>query len=199
MRLNELERRCVELSYKHGLTHVSSVLNTVNFLNSIYTCRKENEPVILGNCHASLALYVVLEKRGKCDANEMVLKHGTHACRDMENGIWCSGGSLGQSETIAVGMALADPGRGVWLLTSDGSCMEGSTQEAVRIGRKHCPNLYIYVVFNGYGAYSGIPESDLPQGVKICLVNVEKYPEWLRGLPGHYLQLTDEQYNELMQ
>lgn len=198
MKFTELERRCIQLSYEHKLTHVSSVLNTVKLLENIYDLRKDNEPVILGNCHASLALYVVLEKHGKCDANEMVLKHGVHASRDMECGIWCSGGSLGQPETVAVGMALADPSRRVWLVTSDGSCMEGATQEAIRVGRKHCSNLNIYVVFNGYGAYSPITWDDLPKGVTVYSVNTDKYPEWLRGLPGHYLVLNDEQYQELM-
>lgn len=198
MIFNELERRCIQLSYNHNLTHVSSVLNTVKLLDNIYDLRKDNEPVVLGNCHASLALYVVLEKHGKCDAGEMVTRHGVHASRDMERGIWCSGGSLGQPETVAVGMALADPSRRVWLVTSDGSCMEGATQEAIRVGRKHCPNLNVYVVFNGYGAYSTINLDDLPRGVTIYNVNTEKYPKWLQGLPGHYLQLSSLQYSELM-
>lgn len=107
--LTELEKRCVEISYQHKLTHVSSVLNTVEVIAKIYRDRAENDPFVLGNSHASLALFVVLEKQGICDAVEMMLKHGTHASRDMEYGVWVSGGSLGQAETVAVGLAIADP------------------------------------------------------------------------------------------
>jgi transketolase N-terminal domain/subunit len=199
-RFNNLERRIVELSYQHQLTHVSSCLNTVNLLDWIYVQRKPDDPVILGNSHAALALYVVLERNGKCNAEEMIKKHGTHAGRDMEHGIWVSGGALGQPETVAVGMALADKNRKVWLVTSDGSCMEGATMEAVRVASHYCPNLNIFVVFNGYGAYGRISHGDLPMesGVKIHYVDATRYPEFLRGLAGHYLVLNNEQYSELM-
>src|SRR5215468_2875934 len=106
--LSKLANRCSELLYKHKLSHVSSCLNTVDLLAEIYEKRKDNEPVILDNGHASLAHYVVLESKGLCNAEEMVEKHGVHAHRDMEHGIWCSNGSLGQAATVALGMALAD-------------------------------------------------------------------------------------------
>lgn len=196
--LSRLSKRCVELSFRFRLTHVSSVLNTVDLIDEIYSKRKENEPFVQGNGHAALAHYVVLEKHGLCDAEEMIVKHGTHASRDMEHGIWCSNGSLGQAETVAVGMALADKTRTVWLVTSDGACMEGSVYEALRIIRRHCPNLILKIVFNGFGAYGHIREDDLPMGGVLHWVNQNRYPEWLRGLPGHYLVLNETQYLELM-
>jgi transketolase N-terminal domain/subunit len=169
----------------------------VNLLDWIYVQRKEGDPVILGNSHAALALYVVLERNGLCDAEEMIHKHGTHAGRDMEHGIWVSGGSLGQPETVAVGMAMADHNRTVWLVTSDGSCMEGATWEALRMGQ-YWDNLLVYIVFNGSGAYGKIRKPDLPEHATIEYVHPTRYPEWLRGLPGHYLKLSKEQYEELM-
>lgn len=202
MNLSSLAKRCVELSYRHKLTHVSSVLNTVDLLAEIYAKRRETEPVILGNGHAALALYVVLEYYLMCDAEKMILKHGVHPSRDMAHGIWCSSGSLGQAETVAVGMALADKTRKVWLITSDGAMMEGSAYEAMRFAGKYCSNLDVTVVFNGLGAYGAIEPFDLPQEVQnadcIRSVSQSRYPEWLRGLKGHYLTLTEEQYEELM-
>lgn len=197
--INPLEKRIIELSYTHQLTHISSCLNCVNLLDWIYNHRDPDEPFVMGNCHASLAHYVVLEKYHGVDAEAMVKKHGTHASRDMENGIWCSGGSLGQPETVAVGMALADKNRKVWLVTSDGSCMEGAVHEAFRVARKHCPNLSVHVVFNGLGAYGAIKIDDLPANANpIYYVDELRYPEWLRGLAGHYLKLTKEQRDELI-
>lgn len=198
--ISDLAKRCVELSFRHKLTHVSSVLNTVDLIAEIYGLREPNvDPFILGNGHAALALYVVLESLGKCDAEKMIEKHGVHPSRDMGDGIWCSSGSLGQAETIAVGMALADPNRKVWLVTSDGSCMEGSVYEAFRIAGRYTANLKIYIVFNGTGAYGTIRGWDLPQGRAYTLRKMgDQLPQWLQGIKGHYLQLTEEQYEELM-
>lgn len=198
--LSPLAKRCVELSYSHKLTHVSSVLNTVDLLAEIYAKRKPDEPVILGNGHAGLALYVVLESIGMCDAEEMIAKHGVHPSRDMEHGIWCSSGSLGQAETVAVGMALADRRRTVWLVTSDGACAEGSVWEAARVGFHRAPNLSAWIVYNGLGAYGPIRTQDLPTqyGWRVRHVDQTKYPHWLRGLNGHYLTLSLAQYDELM-
>lgn len=197
--MNAVERRIVDLSFRHKLTHISSCLNLVNLLTEIYAKRKDDEPVILGAGHAGLALYVVLESQGLCDAEEMIERHGVHPHRDMEHGIWCSSGSLGQAETVAVGMALADPKRIVWLVTSDGAAMEGSVYEALRVARNHCPNLKAHIVFNGFGAYGAISRADLPDGVCIVRVDCHRYPEFLQGLPGHYMTLNDEQHAELMQ
>lgn len=198
IQINALEKRIVALSYHHRLTHVSSCLNCVNLIDWIYGHRHDHEPFIQANGHAALAHYVVLEKRGLCNAEEMIEKHGTHASRDMLNGIWVSNGSLGQAETVAVGMALSDKTRKVWLVTSDGSCMEGAAMEAFRIARKHCPNLNIYVVYNGLGAYGRIDQCDLPLEVDLHYVDYRHYPVWLRGLEGHYLRLSEDQYHELM-
>lgn len=197
--MNALERRIVELTYRHKLTHLSSCLNTVNLLAEIYRKREWDDPVILGNGHAGLSLYVTLESVGLCNAEEMIEKHGVHPNRDMRNGIWCSSGSLGTAETVAVGMALADRTRTVWLVTSDGACMEGSVHEAMRVAGKHCPNLKTTIVYNGLGAYGPINLADLPPFTKIEYVNPARYPEWMRGLSGHYLQLTKAQFEELMQ
>lgn len=198
--MNKLERRVVELSYRFKLTHISSCLNTVNIIDEIYGLRADNEPFVLGNGHAGLALYVVLESRGKCDAEEMIKKHGTHPSRDMEHGIYVSSGSLGQAETVAVGFALADKNRKVWLVTSDGACAEGSVHEAAKFWRRpRCLNLRVYVVFNALGAYGKTYLRDMPAAVEIrCTGNQFTYPKWLQGLPGHYLTLTEEQYDELM-
>lgn len=189
--LSDLQKRCVELSFRHKLSHVSSVLNCVDVLADIYAKRKDDDPVVLANCHASLALYVVLESLGKCDAEEMIRDHGVHCHRDMPRGIWVSGGSLGQAETVAVGLALSDRNRTVWLVTSDGACMEGAVFEAMRISNKLCPNLRWHIIFNGFGAYGEIRLFDLPRWPASTTFHTVggDYPEFLQGLRGHYLIL----------
>lgn len=189
----------MELSYKHKLSHISSCLNAVNLLDWIYDNRGEDDPVILDNSHASLGLFVVLEKYEYCDAEEMVTKYGTHASRDMKHGVWVSGGSLGQAATTAVGFALSNKNRKVWLVTSDGAAMEGCVYEALRFANTHCPNLQVWIVYNGYSAYGEVAKIDLPIFGSEGLFEVDenRYPEFLRGLKGHYHVLNETEYLEL--
>lgn len=198
MLLNDLERRIVDLSYRHKLSHISCCLNIVNLIDDIYNKKKAEDIFVLGAGHASLAWYVVLEKNEFCDAEEMIVKHGVHASRDVEHGIHVSCGSLGQSEVVALGLAMANSSRTVWLATSDGSCMEGSVHEGMRIARHNCPNLKTTIVYNGRGAYGYIDARDLPYGPEIYDANEMRYPVWLRGMDGHYLVLTKTQRDELL-
>jgi len=205
MKLTKLQKRCVAISFQRKLSHLSSVLNTVDVLETIYERREPNDPVVLGNSHAALALFAVLESRGLCDAEEMVRTQGTHAARDLARGVWVSGGSLGQAETIAVGMAVAKPNQTVWLVTSDGACMEGATWEAMRTAAALVlVNLQVTIIYNGYGAYGPISMhwiKQLTEGVpRVDIHRADKteWPAWMGGLQGHYLTLTDAQYDELM-
>lgn len=202
--LTDLQRRCVDLSYRHKLTHISSVLNTVGVLDEIYTLRKDDDPVVLGNSHAGLALYVVLESRGLCDAEEMISRHGTHAARDLQNGIYVSGGSLGQAETVAVGMAMADRARTVWLVTSDGALAEGCIWESLRVAVELAlTNLSVHVIANGLGGYGSIDLDWLKRRLDSLHLpdltiheSETQYPPWLQGLAGHYVAMGQEQYEE---
>lgn len=205
MSLTLLQRRCVDVAYRKRLTHVSCALDAVGPLAGVYEAKAERDLVVMGNAHAALAQWVVLESLGLADADEMVDKHGTHATRDPAHGVHVSGGSLGQAETVAVGLAMADRSRKVWLLTSDGACMEGAVWESFRLASHCAPNLRVGVVFNGRGAYGRIDERDVQWAVaglrpKAEIHRVEEwtYPEWLRGEAGHYLTLSREQYKELM-
>lgn len=160
----------------------------------------------MGNGHASLAHYVILEAHGMCDAENMVKTHGTHAHRDPEHGIEVSCGSLGQAETVAVGLALTDRTRKVWLLTSDGSCQEGAVWEAFRLAAEQkLENLKIYVIANGWGAYKAIDADLLRNRLALFLYPLSfelvrpKMPfQFLEGLAGHYLTLDQQQYDEAM-
>jgi transketolase len=198
-----LKKRIIDLSYKHGLTHIGSCLTSVNIIDKIYKKKKDQEPFILSNGHAGLALYVVLEQYGFGDAEAIWLKHGTHPNRDMPNGIWCSTGSLGQGLPIAIGMALSNRNRNVYCLISDGECAEGSIWESLRIAKEQkLNNLKIYLNMNGWSAYGKINTSYLVKRinafefpVKIIITKVEQYP-FLKGLDAHYYQMTKEDYEK---
>lgn len=204
MPTSELQKRCLDLSYKHRLSHLSSVLTTVDIIDEIYNVKKPDDAFVLGNSHAALALWVALEKRGICNAEEMVEKYGTHAHRDMEHGVWVSGGSLGQPETVAVGLALADRTKDVYLVTSDGACAEGSVWESLRIAaEQRLENLRVTVISNGTSAYGNVDQEYLEHRLKttyplvFARVNLFEFPEWLQGVGGHYVVMNETQYREV--
>lgn len=199
--MHKLERRVLDLSYKNKLSHIGSCLAAVGPIDDIYNAKEPDEPFVLGNSHAALALYTVLESRGMGDAQEMIDRMGTHAERDKN--IWASGGSLGQAETVAVGMALADRSKNVYLMTSDGACAEGSVWEALRIAaEQRLENLRVVVIANGYSANGRVDLEYLEQRLNafypviMLRTNLYQYPDCLQGLAGHYTVLTDEQYKE---
>jgi transketolase N-terminal domain/subunit len=202
--MTPLAKRVIDLSYKHKLSHLSSVLTTLPVIENIYNVKKDDEIFVLGNSHAALALWVVLEKHGLCDAEEMVKKHGTHAFRDIEHGVYVSGGSLGQPETVAIGMAIANKNRNVYLVTSDGACAEGSIWESLRIAAEQkLENLRIAVIMNGQSAIGEIDTEYLEHRLKTFYplvtikTNMFAYPSFLQVIAGHYITLNKEQYDEL--
>ena len=200
--MTPLQKRVLELSYKHKLSHLSSCLNAVDQIDAIYSVKEKDEPFVLGNAHAALALYVVLEKHGLAKAEELIKENGTH--QERGGGIYVSGGSLGQAETVAVGMALADRSKNVYLMTSDGACAEGSVWEALRIAAENrLENLRIIVIANGFSAYSKLDLDYLETRLQsfypvyFARTNLYDFPDFLQGLDGHYVVMNEEQYKEV--
>lgn len=203
--LNKWEQKIIDISYKKGLSHISSCLTAFRLIDNIYKIKKDNEPFILDNGHAGLALYMALEKWYFLDAEKLFDKHGVHPNRDLDDKIFCTSGSLGQALPIGVGMALADRKRNVYVLTSDGAMAEGSNWEALRIaGEQRLENLRVTVNANGYSAYGKVDANLLDMRMQyffpslVLQTNVYDQPDFLQGVDGHYKILNKEEYEEVM-
>jgi len=199
-----MEKRIVELTHKHKLGHLRSCLTTLPILNHIYNTKREGDIDVLSSGHAGLALYVVLEKYEGRDADALVEKHGVHPNRDLENGIHVSTGSLGSGILVAVGYAVADRGRDVHVVLSDGECAEGSVWEALAFAYKmDLKNLKVHVNINGYSAYDPVNKWYLWLRLKTFLWRVRvwftKTPPvaFLEGLKAHYHVMNDEDKDKL--
>lgn len=161
-----LKDRILQLSYENHLSHIGSCLTAVDAIDTIHQMKGMEDRFVLSNGHAGLALYVVLEKYGLGDAQELLTKHGVHPNRDTEHGIMVSTGSLGHGLPIAVGFALARPDHTTYCMVSDGCMAEGSIWEALRIGvEKNLTNLKIVCNMNGYAAYRPTDEEGLIRAV----------------------------------
>ena len=201
----DLKKRILEIAYKHKLGHLGSYLSAVPIIDEIYRNKSSEDIFILSSGHAALALYVVLEKYEGKNAEELFIKHGGHPHRDEKNGIYCSTGSLGLGITVAVGRALANKNRKVYVLISDGESAEGSVWEALRfIKESNLSNIQIYVNVNGYAAYDKVDVKYLVDRLKVFLptiniryTSVNQY-SFLRGLNAHYHVMSEEDYKSTL-
>ncbi|MBF8249490.1 MAG: hypothetical protein HW400_91 [Candidatus Levybacteria bacterium] len=203
--INKLEKRILEISYRNKSAHLGSCLTAVGIIDKIYSKKGISDKFVLSNGHAFVALAVVLEKYEGRNAEDLTKRHGTHPTRNIKDGLWCSTGSLGMGITIAVGIALADRTKNVYVLMSDGEMAEGSCWEALMIaGEQKLDNLKVAVNVNGHSA---LGETN-PQLLKLRIqsffpslvkrTNMNKYPGWLQGVPAHYVILDGKKYKEVM-
>jgi transketolase len=203
--MKELRKRLVEIAYKNKLGHLGSYFSSLEIIDEIYSRMEKDDIFILSSGHAALALYVCLEKYKGVNADMLFEKHGGHPHRDEENFIYCSTGSLGLGITVALGRAVANPKREVYVLISDGECAEGSVWESLKtIYEEGISNITVYVNVNGYAAYKEVEkeylvnrlESFLPS-INIRYTSVEQFP-FLKGLNAHYHVMSEENYKEAL-
>ena len=202
----ELKNRLIEIAYKHKLGHLGSYLSALDIIDNIYQKMDKDDIFILSSGHASLALYVCLEKYRGQDAEALFLKHGGHPHWDEEAGIFCSTGSLGLGITIALGRAVANKNRKVWVLVSDGECAEGSVWEALKtIVEQDITNIEVHVNANGYAAYRNVDLVYLENRLKAFLPNIQihytsvEHFSFLKGLNAHYHIMKENDYQTALE
>lgn len=198
--MTDLAYRILSLSYKHRRSHIGSCLTAAPVLDEIYRERKPSEPVIASAGHCGLALYCALEKHCGKDAEDLLARHGVHPTKNAADGIWCSTGSLGQGISVAVGRALANRSRRVWVYITDGECAEGVVYEALAFaGRARLDNLIVYCGWNGYGAYRETDNRVLHALNELFPVRWS-YDGWdpeipfLKGQAAHYITMSESDW-----
>lgn len=171
--IDKLNKRILEISIKHRLSHLGSCFTALPIIYSIFQNKKPKDKFILSNGHAGLALYVILEHFYGIDAEHLLETHGIHPERDLENFIDVSTGSLGLGITIATGMALANPNITIYCLISDGESAEGSVWEALRfIDENNIQNIKIHANINGWAAYKPVDLDKLSQRLRLFLPKI---------------------------
>lgn len=153
MDIERIRARILDISKRHGLSHLGSCFSCLPILVNIYE-RHPDDVVILSNGHAGLALYCVLEAAFGVghDAERLLERHGIHPCYDPEHHLYCSTGSLGMGLAVAAGYAMA--GLRTHCVISDGECAEGIVWEVLNfLGEHEDLPLSVHVNANGFSAY----------------------------------------------
>src|ERR1035437_2635506 len=144
------QKEILRISKKLGLSHIGSCLSVLPILEEIYKIKNPKDKVIMGNAHAHLSHLLFTNPK---KAEQLIKSYGIHC--DKRAGCDAYGGSLGHEIGLSIGMALVNRKRNVYCIVSDGSMMEGSNWEALRImSDLGIRNIKIYCNFNGYTAVS---------------------------------------------
>lgn len=204
--LLNLQLRLISIAYKHKIGHLGSSLSTLPVIYDIYlNHKKDNDIFILSNGHAAQALYVTLEHfYPGIDAEKLLLQHGVHPEYDPTNKIYCSAGSLGQGLSVAIGYALSDLTRDVYVTISDGECAEGVVWESLRfIHEKRITNIHVYLISNGFCATSTVNSEYLEKCLSTVYPNINikrassEFHPVLNGIEAHYKVLNESDYETL--
>lgn len=200
--IKQLEKRLIDLTYKHKLSHLSSTMSALPIIYEIYEKMTNDDLFILSSGHAGLAQYVCIEWKYGIDAEMLLDKHGIHPSYDPTRFIHASSGSLGCGLPIAVGHALANVDRGnVYCLISDGECAEGSIWESLAfIQNQKLSNIHVYCNINGQSACDYIDRDYLEARLRSFLPSINirhsQYPDFgcTHGLESHYHVIKLEEY-----
>jgi transketolase len=198
--INKLNKRILEISVKHNLSHLGSCFTALPIIYEIYNKKKPEDKFVLSSGHAGLALYVVLEHFYGVDAEHLLETHGIHPERDLENFIDVSTGSLGLGIIIATGIALANPNIKVYCVISDGESAEGSIWEALRfIDDENLSNIEVHANVNGWAAYKPVNSDKLTQRLKSFLpeinihyTDVNEIIQFETSLAAHYVMANND-------
>ena len=169
----EIRRDIINASYLANACHIGSALSCVEILVNLYwKTLKKNDVFIFSKASGASALYAVLAKKGYFKKEKLThyLKNYPLASTEVP-GVVHSVGSLGHGLPVAVGMALANRKRNVYVLLGDADVQEGTFYESLLFARKHLlKNLYILIDRNGLQA-CGHTEDIL--GIELALAQLK--------------------------
>lgn len=159
MTANNVRERIVRLGEKVNAHHMGSSLSVVEILYSLYSYRQKNPScrILLSKGHAAIAFYSVLCEFGEISEAEIIdgyQQFGSSFLGHVSSQHWkqidWSAGALGHCAGVAVGMALAEKNKHVFVVLSDGELGNGSNWEAFFLASKlRLSNLFFLVDFNG--------------------------------------------------
>jgi len=155
---NNLRKRIIEKGYENNMWGYGSAFSCVDTIKYLYDeILKEDDVFILSKGHGAMALYAVLESKGKNpDWKE-------HPELNEKEGICATSGSLGHGLPIATGRAFAKKIKRekgfVYVLTGDGEMQEGSNWESLMIANFLKLNITLLVDWNKYQSIEKINEN----------------------------------------
>ncbi len=143
----EIRRGVLDITYSEREGHIGGSYSIIETLVALYYNVMEKEDrFILSKGHAWLPQYCILKDKG---FNPPLYGHPE---LDIENGVYCTTGSLGHGFPSGLGRALAKKVKkekgDIYVLISDAECQEGTTWESALVGAHHKLDNFVLIVDN---------------------------------------------------
>lgn len=147
----QIKKDILIASYEAQACHIGSALSCVDILVDLLYNISENDVFLFGKASGVLAYYAILADQGKFPKEKLAEYIKNYPLPSTEvPGIIHPMGSVGHALSVACGIALGNRNREVYVLLSDGDCMEGATYEAVLFANQHkLDNLNVIIDDNG--------------------------------------------------
>jgi len=153
--LKEIRKDMLRSVHKTNSSHIGGALSVADIVYTLYENKRKDDVIIFSKGHCSIALYAVLKHKGLMTQKEFDSvctdgsKYSEHIDRFSNKNIFASTGSLGHGLPMAVGAAMADRNRRVFVVIGDGETQEGTTWEALRMAVQYkLNNLTIIIDYN---------------------------------------------------
>ena len=137
----------LEYSFKHNLAHIPSALSMYTYIQEIFgRYIKEDDIIIIGKPFGAQAYYLVWKELGWIDDIDNLsvgVKHSEIPFVDY------SEETIGNALGVAIGMAIANPKKRVYVNITDATLQMGNTLEAIQfIGQNKLSNIFVSVDYN---------------------------------------------------
>lgn len=144
-----LKETLLNYSFENKLTHVPSALSMLNYVHTLFSNKlvvPGRDKIVLGKPFGSQTYYIVWRQLGYIDKIERLslgVKHDEIEFVDF------SEETMGNALGVAIGIAIANRSKLVWVNLTDATLQMGSTLEAIQyIGHNCLNNIVVTVDYN---------------------------------------------------
>ena len=193
----KIRGKVIELLYKHRACHLGSCMSCIEILVALYFGRilRPKDKFLLSKGWAAAALYSVLAEKGIIDWHDLYENYYEVGSKywglvhHTVPGIEHSFGSAGHGLPVAIGMALANRNRKIFVLMSDGEMDCGTTWESALFASHHqLDNLVVLVDYNKFQAFGRTNE----------VLNLEPLAEKWRNFGWIVYEIDGHNFNKLI-
>jgi len=193
----KIRGKVIELLYKHQACHLGSCMSCIEILVALYFGRilRPKDKFLLSKGWAAAALYSVLAEKGIIDWHDLYENYYEVGSKywglvhHTVPGIEHSFGSAGHGLPVAIGMALANRNRKIFVLMSDGEMDCGTTWESALFASHHqLDNLVVLVDYNKFQAFGRTNE----------VLNLEPLAEKWRNFGWIVYEIDGHNFNKLI-
>ena len=143
-----IAQKLLEYSYKQQLTHIPSALSMLDYVHYIFNegVVTRNDLIVIGKPFGAQAYYLTWRDLGWLDNIE---KLGVGVKHDEIDFVDYGEETMGNALGVAIGMAIANPNKRVWVNITDATLQMGNTLEAIQfIGHNQINNILLTVDYN---------------------------------------------------